>query len=1268
MLKTTKSKIALLIMLLAPLISLGGINPPKTQGLFELKPISKKQSSEKKYLYRNGGLDVHFSNDLITYVTKEKREASIVGNRIDLLHKNTSLEKTINSISNSKQTSKLTISLNGKFYQLISVDSILYNDIYSNIDLMYFLSSSGELTYHYFVNKGANISDIQVEYVGAENLSLTKHGDLSIKIGSSFITESHPKTFENISSVVNSNFSLNENTLEYNIQNFSPNHNYIIDPVISYTTYLGGSASDFGTDLVIDDSSNVYGVGTTFSPNFPVTTGTYDVKEDVVVFKMDSLGNLKWANYFGGNEQDEGKSIAINRSGEVFVTGFSKSFILPNIVATNPGDRSAFILKLANNGSVLQAKFLGGNGADEGNSIIAFGDSIIVTGVTSSANFPTAGLGATTSYQLGRDAFLTVMNNSLTNVYSGFFGGSSSDIGKSVTIDGNNNIIIGGETESTDLIPVTITTANQPIKGALDDAFIARFSINGVLNYASYYGGNGLDQLNGIATDNLNNIFIVGSTRSTDLAQPVTGVSFQNINKDREDVYVTKFNQAGVPQWGTYYGDTLLDQGNSIAVNNLGTVIITGLTESGDFPVDSNALQPTKSNLEADAFIVQFDNNGNRQYSSFLGGSNRDEGNAVVYDPNQSSYVLFGNTRSVDFPTGPNAYQTANAGDNDIFIYTSCSLIPNNKITAAGLDTLRYCSNDPNVNIEGTTPLGGSGNYTFKFQISNDSTSGFVDITNSNVEDLPVSQINQIFGWNTIRRIVSDGFCRDTSNITVINYLSAPLLNFSFDTLCRGDSIQFTDLTILNGGIDSIRTWAWEFGDGQRSIIQNPKVVFDTTGPLRAGLTVTASNGCFDGNFTNFPITETPVANFSFTTQCKDKTVQFTNTSSRDIVERYFYNFGDGTTSINENPIKTFPVFGKYFVTLAIGSEKGCRDTTILQVGTDSVIVADFITSDNACKDSSVTFIDKSQANTNIIAWNWDFGNGTTSTLESPTTNYSTSGTFSVKLIVRSASGCVDSTLKNVVIGSTPIADFTFVRNCTDNPTQFTDASTSSNGTIDRWFWNFGDGNTDSIQNPTNIFNSATPFVVTLTAITKEGCSNLISKSVLINQSPVVNAGPDVTIIKGQSVLLNATTSTANATYSWFPITGINPPNVANPAASPAVTTNYVVIVTDAMGCQGEDAVKITVNEGFFIPTLFTPNGDGDNDRFEIIGLEKFPNHNMTIFNRWGSEIYSSNGSYVLNPWDGTYSDEESPIGAYYYVLDLGEGSKLIKGTITILK
>lgn len=177
------------------------------------------------------------------------------------------------------------------------------------------------------------------------------------------------------------------------------------------------------------------------------------------------------------------------------------------------------------------------------------------------------------------------------------------------------------------------------------------------------------------------------------------------------------------------------------------------------------------------------------------------------------------------------------------------------------------------------------------------------------------------------------------------------------------------------------------------------------------------------------------------------------------------------------------------------------------------------------------------------------------------------------------------------------------------------------------------------------------------------GCAGQGTVTVSINALPNVDAGDDKTIQIGESVRLGATGSAGNIV--WSPANGLSATNILTPEANPTETITYTITITSDKGCVASDAVTVAVNSiAILVPKGFTPNNDGDNDRWIIPNIDRYPGNKVKVFNRWGAEVFSRDGYSNTNPWTG----DNLPTGTYYYLVEPGIGEKTLSGTITILK
>lgn len=434
---------------------------------------------------------------------------------------------------------------------------------------------------------------------------------------------------------------------------------------------------------------------------------------------------------------------------------------------------------------------------------------------------------------------------------------------------------------------------------------------------------------------------------------------------------------------------------------------------------------------------------------------------------------------------------------------------------------------------------------------------------------------------------------------------------------CLGSPVFFTDQSFVPAGFSAaIKTWYWEFGDNTNSGVitfpASPHVQHTYAGPgttYVVRLTVTTVDGCvnyIEKTVTNVPA---PVANFSFATNaCENQPVQFTDLSQTNgggSIQSWNWNFGDppsgmNNTSTSQNPVHQFTsaTNSPYSVQLVVTNGNGCKDTVITSVAVGARPVANF-TADTACLGAVTTFSNTSTAVSGTIQSSlWDFGDGTTSTSNSPTHLFATAGLFNVKLTVTNSSGCKRDTLKPVLVLGEPVASFSYASpNCAGDSVQFNDLSSTPHGSIQTWKWNFGDGTPEVIvdfpanQNVKHLFANGGTYPVTLTIITSDDCEAIKTNQVQIGPRPMANFSFTANSCELTPVQFTDLTQTnggpAITSWAWNfgdPSSGINNTSTTqNPlhAFSDVGTYTVRLVVTNANGCVDSipDGQTITVNE-----------------------------------------------------------------------------------------
>ena len=536
---------------------------------------------------------------------------------------------------------------------------LVYKDLYPGIDMLY-SSSTRRLKSEFVVAPGADPSRIRIAYTGAGVIRVDETGALIFNTPDGELREAAPEIYQEIDGrreTVNGAFRVSGDVVSFQLGDYDRDRELRIDPVLSYSTYLGGAGTNRGTAIAVDSANAAYITGFTDSTNFPVTGGVAQPvsggSTDVFITKLNAAGSaIVYSTYLGGNGDDRAFSIAVDASGNAYVTGYTGSTNFPivaGVQTTVGGGRHAFVAKLNSNGAtLLYSTYLGGSGSDSGNGIaIDGGGASYITGSTTSIDFPILGAFQSTPGG-GMDAFVTKLNAAGSAiVYSTYLGGSADDRGSSIAVDSSGNAYVAGNTSSTNFPTLS---ALQAANGGGGDAFITKLSASGAsLIYSTYLGGSGVENVElgrSIAVDSTGSAYITGMTASANFP---TFVPMQASLVGSNDAFVVKLTPAGSAfVYSTFLGGSGIDYGESIAIDSSLNAYVAGYTSSIDFPA-VNADQPVNGGAY-DAFIAKLNASGSALTDTdLLGGSGSDAAYGIALDSSASAY-LTGQTGSPNFP------------------------------------------------------------------------------------------------------------------------------------------------------------------------------------------------------------------------------------------------------------------------------------------------------------------------------------------------------------------------------------------------------------------------------------------------------------------------------------------------------------------------------------------------------------------------------------------------------------------------------------------
>jgi hypothetical protein len=503
----------------------------------------------------------------------------------------------------------------------------------------------------------------------------------------------------------------------FQVATYDMNQPLIIDPVLSWSTYLGGTANEGANGIALDTAGNVYVVGSTPGFGFPGTAGsliqsTFGGGSDAFVTKLNASGTaILYSTYLGGSDNDEGLAIAVDQAGNAYVTGDTIRFPCqkepcPPVTQTpgsgfpgtagsliqstfGGGGIDAFVTKLNSAGTaLLYSTYLGGSGLDIGFGIAVdkTGNAYVTGGTTTpGSGFPATG-GSVIQNTFGGgdlDAFVTKLNAAGTALlYSTYLGNSAYDGGFGIAVDTLGNAYVTGVTDGSGF-PGTAGNSIQSTNGGLGDAFVTKLNASGTaILYSTYLGGSDHDEGLAIAVDQAGNSYVTGRTSTSGSGFPGTAGSLiqSTFGGGFGDVFVTKLNAAGTALlYSTYLGGSGDEGGNGIAVDTVGNAYVTGDTSTAGsgFPGTAASLIQSTNAGGFDAFVTKLNAAGTALlYSTYLGGSGLERGFGIAVDATGQAYVTGITGLGSSFPVTAGSLQTTSGGGNDAFVAKISNIPP----------------------------------------------------------------------------------------------------------------------------------------------------------------------------------------------------------------------------------------------------------------------------------------------------------------------------------------------------------------------------------------------------------------------------------------------------------------------------------------------------------------------------------------------------------------------------------------------------------------
>jgi gliding motility-associated-like protein len=914
-----------------------------------------------------------------------------------------------------------------------------------------------------------------------------------------------------------------------------------------------------------------------------------------------------------------------------------------------------------------------------------------------------------------------------TLIFCSYSGSTADNFGMTATYDNQGNFYAGG-TAFAQGYPTTITafdtTYNGIVQAGRTDVVITKYNSTGSsLIYSTYLGGAfGTEIVSSLIVNQNNELMLLGATGSRDF--PVTPTAFDTtfaggdsidypFNGTRygsgTDIYLAKFSADGSQLLAsTFVGGSKNDGVNSsaslvfnygdyyrgeIQTDATGNFYIASCTYSLDFPTTPTAFQPAPGGQLDGCVFKMSPDLSTMLWSSYLGGSNDDCAYSLIHDDSLNIYVD-GGTASTNFPVTAGVIAgTYRGGIADAFVTKikpdGTSILRSTFIGTNLYDQSYFIQRDTlgSIYIFGQS----AGNFPVSPGVySNPNSHQFVARL---THELDTIQLSTVFGNGSAQVNLSpSAFLVDRcGNIYCSGWGGRiiPPTNVMLNMPVTPDAIQSTTdghnfyFIVFSPFFQSLTYGSyfgggtsWEHVDGGTSRFDRDGIIYQS---VCAGCQTNASpvphsdlpttpgawsntnnsNNCNNGTIKlDFNITNTR-AFFTATPKfaCPYANVSFTNNSVSAI--SYEWNFGDGSpTNSQFSPSHVYDSSGTFVVRLIAISPFCGIDTIYDTINIYTPPIAGFTNSGVYCEGNTIQF---NNGSTNPAAYKWFFGDNDSSAAVNPSHIYSPSGNYTVTLIVVDSLGCTDTTHQNININSLPVASISYtIDTCDLTALLFGNPANAS-----AYFWDFGDADSDTVQNTTHTYDTSGTYMVTLIVTDSAGCMDTTTQTI----APYSFAQADfVYDIDTCSFMVQFTNQSINAIFNEWHFGDNGTSASVHPAHSFPHAGNFTVtlIVNPGTGCVDTTSKNIYLDEhifaDYFIPNIFTPNSDSYNPRFTIKGLDFCDEFLLKIYNRWGEMVFES--SNILDSWDGTYKGKDVPDGVYFYII---KGNRVNRGgTVTV--
>jgi hypothetical protein len=904
---------------------------------------------------------------------------------------------------------------------------------------------------------------------------------------------------------------------------------------------------------------------------------------DAYVAKFSSDGKLIWGSYFGGSGQDVSVDIVLSDSGTLYITGYTQSnsgIATSGALKTSYSSLDAFLAKFSTMGHLIWGTYYGGNNQDFGKGVgVDKKGNPLITGST----YSTSGIATSSAYQTSfvsggstsTSMYIAKFSSSGNLRWSTYFGSNTTDAGEAITADDSNNIYVAGSSNS--IYGLGTSGSFRSFSAGKDDAVLAKFSPSGSLTWATYYGGSNYDEATDIAVDTSNNIILLGKTVSSSLI--ASSGAFQTFNKGPSgEAFVAKFSNSGSRLWCTYYGGTGYDWPLSVTTNKKNDIFFTGITQSTDLPVPGGFQRTLGGN--SSIFISKFSPAGNLNYGTYYGGNSLtyNYGVAIAADTFSNIYVGGETTSSSNIATS-GSYQTSytgsssgcsgfllrlralktDAGINKI-VKPVGKLCPGSNSIVAELRNFGETELD-SVKIDWTVNNKSQSRYKWSGQLKPDSSAEIILGTY-----LFNTGTDTIRAWTANPNGLTDSIPQNDSAFVIDTVNSLPKVNAGGNhAVCPGISVT------LGSSKTAGHTYSWtSVPPGFTSNIYNPKVSPTVTTIYYLTETITAT-GCSNTDSSIVTVITPPAATTGSGRRICYGASTTLGASAVSGNTYYWSSIPAGFTSTSSS-ITVSPTVTTLYYLNVYSTVTGCSNQDTVRIIVDSLPVAKVGAGHTICK-GAYTIIGATAVPRHTYSWT-SKPSGFISSSSEPVINPQVTTTYYLTE-TDTIHGCSHS--DSVIIRVNPLPG-AYIGNshsiCYGDTLKFGTAPKSNHV----YLWSSDpSGLTSTSSSVTVVPSSATVFYLRETD-TLTGCVNSDSVVINVNPLPSPKAGFSQTICSGQSAAIGST-ATPGHSYSWTSKPSGFTSGSSKAVVSPSVTTKYYLTETiTTTGCSKTDSVTITVN------------------------------------------------------------------------------------------